>query len=40
MGCHFMGPFSGQAVEEFHGVVVVVEYSVAGVGSVVGDIKK
>lgn len=40
MGCHFMGPFSGQAVEEFHGVVAEVDVLVAGEGSVVGNLKK
>jgi hypothetical protein len=36
----FMGPSSGQAVVGFHGAVAVVEFLVAGEGSVVGDNKK
>jgi hypothetical protein len=36
----FMGPSSGQAVEGFHGVVVVAEYSVADEGFVDGSDKE
>jgi hypothetical protein len=36
MECPSMGPSSVQAVEGFHGVVAVVEYSAVGEGSVVG----
>jgi hypothetical protein len=37
MVSHSMGPSSGQAVEDFHGVEVVAEPMVAAEGSVVGS---